>query len=159
MKPPYDTSLPDRYWSKVDEPNSNGCWLWNAGKLVSGYGIYSVKHKNKPATHYSYADIHGSVPEGKFMLHHCDVRACVNPFHLYAGTRQDNVDDMYRRNRENNIKGTAVPNSKLTEEIVREMRHMRSEYGATFVDIADYFGVSKSTASHAITGINWAWVK
>lgn len=159
MKPPYDTSLPDRYWSKVDEPDNNGCWLWNAGKLTSGYGIYTIKHENFVATRISYEDVHGKVPDGLFMLHHCDVRACVNPEHLYAGTKKDNVDDMYRRKRANNIRGTTVHNSLLNEDVVREMRHMRSEYGATFVDIADYFGVSKSTASHAITGINWAWVK
>lgn len=34
-----------------------------------------------------------------YVLHKCDVRACVNPEHLFIGTQKDNVDDMMRKNR------------------------------------------------------------
>src|SRR3990167_3193996 len=31
--------------------------------------------------------------------HHCDVRNCINPSHLYAGNQADNIQDCVRRGR------------------------------------------------------------
>lgn len=64
----------------------SGCWLWLKGK---GYG----QHKGKPAHRYSYELHHGPIPQGLMICHKCDVKACVNPHHLYAGTALDNARD------------------------------------------------------------------
>lgn len=39
----------------------------------------------------------GGIPPGLHILHKCDVRECVNPDHLYAGTNRQNMDDRNRR--------------------------------------------------------------
>lgn len=47
----------------------------------------------------AYFFTHGSIPEGLQINHHCDVPACCNPRHLYAGTHAENMRDAVERNR------------------------------------------------------------
>ena len=47
----------------------------------------------------------GPVPDGLFVLHRCDVRACCNPDHLFLGTPLDNMQDMH-------AKGRFIPNTE-----------------------------------------------
>lgn len=78
-----------------------GCWIWLKHHAPTGYGIaFDMKKGLRWSAHrLSYAAFHGEIPEGRSILHKCDVRCCVNPNHLYAGTQQDNVDDAVRRGR------------------------------------------------------------
>ncbi len=45
------------------------------------------------------ARVHGPVPKGLCVLHHCDNRACCNVAHLFLGDLQANVDDMMAKGR------------------------------------------------------------
>jgi Fe-S-cluster-containing dehydrogenase component len=75
------------------------CWEWVRGKNGVGYGIIYHNKKTILAHRISY-EIHiGKIPEGRIICHHCDNPGCVNPAHLYAGTYQDNVNDMMKRRR------------------------------------------------------------
>jgi hypothetical protein len=42
---------------------------------------------------------YGPIPDGLWVLHHCDNPPCVNIDHLYLGTVKDNTADMMRRGR------------------------------------------------------------
>lgn len=85
------------------EPNT-GCFLWG-GQLRQGYGRFFVGSRTDgtrrlvTAHRFAWEQLHGPVPDGKELCHKCDVRECVNPDHLYLGTRQDNMTDMARRER------------------------------------------------------------
>jgi HNH endonuclease len=82
----------------IPEPMS-GCWLWLGLLHEGGYGEFREHGKRIRAHVFSYKYFKGKIPKGKFVLHTCDVRCCVNPDHLYAGTKKQNTADCIRRNR------------------------------------------------------------
>lgn len=50
-------------------------------------------------THLAWAERHGPVPKGRFVLHRCDVPACCNVDHLFLGSAADNARDMAAKGR------------------------------------------------------------
>lgn len=49
---------------------------------------------------------YGSIPEGMLVCHHCDVKSCQNPTHLFLGTPLDNMQDRDQKGRNSNTKKT-----------------------------------------------------
>lgn len=92
-------SMSERLLGKcIPEPNT-GCWLWTACLTPQGYGKLTVQHRTVVASRAAYEAFIGPIPPDMFVCHRCDVRACINPSHLFVGTRQDNMDDMVRKGR------------------------------------------------------------
>ena len=88
----------ERFYNKVIV--SEACWEWiGAKQKVNGYGVIRINKKNELAHRLSYTMNLGPIPEGLWVLHKCDNRGCVNPNHLFLGTRSDNVNDMYKKGR------------------------------------------------------------
>jgi hypothetical protein len=75
--------------------DDNGCWLMRPAQY--GYAVVQVytngKQKLVRAHRYSYQVFVGSIPEGLVICHTCDVKNCVNPEHLVAGTQKENIQD------------------------------------------------------------------
>jgi hypothetical protein len=88
-----------RFWAKVNRTDS--CWLWTGSVTSVGYGQFAVAHNvNWSAHRYSWLLHHGNLPKPPLqVLHSCDVRRCVNPAHLWAGTQKDNLLDASRKGR------------------------------------------------------------
>lgn len=96
-----------RFWLKVDKrgpvpahtPELGRCWLWTANiNPKTGYGAFARRHGEGIDAHrFSYELAHGSIPEKHDVHHKCHVRHCVNPAHLEAVTRADNM--RMRKNR------------------------------------------------------------
>jgi len=92
--------LAERFWEKVQK--SDGCWIWKASVLDSGYGtinLYRGNRKTFYAHRIAWELTHGPIPDGLLVLHKCDVRSCVRPDHLRLGDQKDNAADMVRRGR------------------------------------------------------------
>lgn len=82
----------------IPEPNT-GCLLWTETIRSNGYGAITFKNKPILSHRLSWQISFGQIPKGVSVLHKCDVRACVNPDHLFLGTQKDNILDMMFKNR------------------------------------------------------------
>lgn len=77
-----------------------GCWLWQGDVSPHGYGKYRKGKRGIGEAHrFFYEQLVGPIPPGICVLHKCDTRLCVNPNHLFLGTRKDNWDDSVRKGR------------------------------------------------------------
>jgi hypothetical protein len=130
----------------IPEPNS-GCWLW-LGATANGYGMFSLgKNKLGRAHRIAWCFAYGDVSEEAQVLHRCDTPCCVNPDHLFLGTRSDNMIDMIKKGRH---LGTR---RKLTFEQVAAIRADTRRQA----DIALDYGVDQSTISNVKRRYSYNW--
>lgn len=84
--------------------------------------------------------------EGKQGNHTCDIPDCINPLHVYEGTKLDNSRDMVERNRQ--AKGEEHGSGKLTNG--QALLVMFTE--GTQREIAEIFDVHKSLIGYVKNG-------
>lgn len=137
------------------------CWLWTKGLNSNGYGSFhkDSAHPNMGAHRFAYETYIGPIPDGLLVCHTCDVRNCVNPSHLYAGTEADNSRDMESRGRGNHPKGMRMAAAKLTDDDVREIRRAYAAGGISQQALADQYGVAQHAVSRIVRGLSWKHVK
>lgn len=105
------------------EPNT-GCWLWTGpvGNEKLGYGRIRLDGESVYVHRLMYELTNGPIKDGLFVLHKCDVPACVNPSHLYLGDHKQNMKDKRDRNR--SVHGPRHNFAKLNPAAVREIIRM-----------------------------------
>ena len=60
-------------------------------RVRGSYGVLRVDGKQQQAHRLAYIQTRGEIPEGKQVNHLCNRPFCIQPAHLYAGTKQDNM--------------------------------------------------------------------
>lgn len=141
-----------RFWKSVIKGTKNECWEWQGTRHVQGYGTIGVRGKTLKAHRFSWELHNGEIPDDMEVCHKCDNPPCVNPFHLFLGSHQDNIDDMVAKRR--NSWGERHPRAKLTIDDVIEIRS-RVAAGEMQVTLAKEKGVSPCTIRGVISGRNW----
>lgn len=118
----------ERFMSKVLKTDS--CWLWQGSLNKYGYANFYLKKNGKSfiavGSRASWEHFNGPIPEGLCALHKCDVRNCVNPDHLFIGTKRDNWDDMIQKRRADGKGeiGPCIPNCKLSWKQAEQVREL-----------------------------------
>ena len=135
-----------------------GCWIWIACSTKGGYGQISKKRKMVMAHRAAYELYVEAIQDGLIIRHKCDNPRCVNPDHLVPGTYKDNMQDMYSRNRQADMRGRTVGEkhgkSKLTEMQVLEILSDTRTQGK----IAEDYRVSRTCIGDIKRRRLWAYL-
>lgn len=127
----FNTNTVEDFFRLVDVRNENECWEWLGPQNNKGYGQFRILgHLFVHRFSYQYFNGH-IIDVGLFVCHSCDNPICVNPNHLFLGTRQDNINDKVKKGRSSR---------KVTDDQVREIR-LRNHNGE---------GCSKLAASYSL---------
>ena len=130
------------FWDNVEK--TDGCWWWRAGKTSRGYGVFYIQPKQPVYAHrYVYQLVTGVDPGDLHVLHECDNPSCVRPEHLFLGTHQDNMADMYAKGRRTPATGERASGARLTWDQVREIRRLLPT--VTVSALAQQFNVDRHT--------------
>jgi len=131
------------------------CWLWIGCLNGKGYGVFGRGGKRASRLVFEFAN-HVTLTWDDAVCHDCptgDNPACVNPAHLFLGTRADNRADCINKNRQ--AKGERIFGAKLTAELVAEIRRKHADGRDTFSSIGRKYGVSRTAIRNIINGITW----
>lgn len=144
------TTIAERLTFYSDRTGGPGaCWLWRGLLNGRGYGRVSWRGRQKLAHREAWKEEHGDIPAGKLVCHRCDVKACVNPAHLFLGSAKENSADMVKKGRQ--AAGEDVAASKLTAEQVLAIRADPRPYKA----ISAQYGIGLPNISWIKSGRGW----
>ncbi len=146
-----------RFASHITRTEFTDCWIWSGFRNPLGYGIF-INHNQKILAHrYSYQLAYGTFKSQLCVCHKCDIPSCVNPEHLFLGTRKDNLADMVAKGRQRyrtmqpNIK--SLPNLSLRREMAKSIREEYTSCLTTYKKLAIKYGVSRETIRRIVVGI------
>lgn len=144
---PHTLPIEEHFWSLVEKTDS--CWLWVGSLGKNGYGRF---RRGKHYAHrYSYELAHGPISDDLVVCHSCDNPKCVNPAHLFLGTKKDNTQDMLSKRRHSH--GEAHHSSKLTAEQVKEIRSLHP--ALSYLQLSKRYGIGISSIHDIIKRVTW----
>lgn len=126
----------------------SGCWEWTAATIPAGYGqfrFYSICYAHR----FSYYIFNGDLCDGMEVCHTCDNPKCVNPAHLWQGTKSENLRDAAAKGRTNTV--------KLSPKDVRTIRQLHNlKYSRD--DLAQRYGVTTETIRSIVDRRTWNYI-
>jgi len=150
---PRDATLDERLrwtgWTVTEA----GCWEWKGSRRNGGYGEVATGNGAAVASRAAYEAWVAPVPEGKDICHTCDNPPCINPKHLFPGTRRENMQDATRKGRLPN--GEASHHAKLTAREIADIRKAYTNGDLTQREVAKMFGTSQANVSLIVRALTW----
>ena len=147
----------NRFYANILINDNSECIEWKGTMKSNGYGQFKTLNKKWFHAHrYSYELFIGKITKNMCVLHQCDNRKCVNPNHLWLGTKKDNTQDMINKNRKIilPLKGEMNGMSKLKEH---DIKTIRSSYSIknNCTELSKIYRVSISTIDRIVRNITW----
>jgi hypothetical protein len=156
---------PAAFLARIDRSGGlDDCWPFRGATSADGYGRVRFAGRVQTASRVAYLLLVGPIPDGLNVLHHCDNPPCCNPGpkHLFTGTQFVNMADaaakgriVQQRHPERAARGERVGTARLTAAAVVGIRALR-EAGVTQREVAERFGMGRSTISFIERRLTWA---
>ena len=129
----------DEFHRRYEIVEPGGCWVWDNPNGL-GYGDISVGGGTKGAHRISWELHRGPIPKGLCICHRCDNKSCVNPEHLFLGTRTDNMQDMLRKRNllsppNRKLSARALREKSLTDDDIDEIRRLHQTKGTHEINL------------------------
>lgn len=149
-----DFTVRRRFWTKVDT-SSITCWEWQGGVAHNGYGRTHFRGRSQYTHRVAWQLVHGSIPDGMCICHHCDNPSCVRPSHLFLGTHAENTRDAVRKGRWARQTGENSHKAKLREKDVHEIRRLYATGEITLVVLSGMYRVAWQTVNKIVRRRSW----
>lgn len=130
--------------TEVSKGMTTPCWPWKAGLSSSGRPYFEVNGKKILAYRLSYELTTGDVLGDRIAMHQCDNEICCRPDHIKPGDHQENMDEMKQRERHG-----------LPKHAVNAIRKLATEKGRSHQEIADLYGIGRSTVTEIVNEVNY----
>ena len=147
-----------RFWANVDVRDKDECWFWQASTDTNGYGRLRANGRLRGAHRLAWELVHGCIPKGMHVCHHCDSPACCNPDHLFLGTPADNAEDRRIKGRGGAARGARNGRAKLTRRDVEQIRELYAMGRYTQGELGGRFNICKEHVQDIIHKRRWAWL-
>lgn len=138
----------------------SGCWEWTGCIQANGYGRMTFRRKSDYVHIWAYQAYIGETIRGLDVCHSCDNRKCINPDHLFIGTRLENMQDCAAKGRTakgemlGDRRGESGPAAKLTWDQVRALRAAMPS-GKGMHEYAARLGISVDNVRLILRGKTW----
>ncbi len=143
-------------WMRRSVPNYpvDVCLEWPFARTADGYGLFYPWDIAYLAHVASYKLFVGPIADGLCVLHKCDNPPCINPPHLFLGTRPENNSDRHAKGRDGAAYGELSNTAKLTASQVREIREAASR-GVPAGDLAKQYPVARGSIYAILRRKTW----
>lgn len=135
------------FFSRVRKTKS--CWEWRGQRHANGYGRFKF---NGIEIRAHWFLLENDPEEGIDACHVCDNPCCVNPNHIFLGTREDNMQDAASKLR--TCHGEKNPCSVLTSQQIHYIRKQKRYWGLGR-KLAKELGVSDAIISDVLNKKSW----
>ena len=153
---PFDREAISRLKARSKRNEQTGCLEWQ-GRKADGYGTVQYRGRHARVHRLSYIAHNGPIPDGLFVCHKCDNRACHAIEHLFLGSAADNAADMRKKGRQYHGQETGRYRAIITREMAAEIKRriLRGESGPTIVRELPQFPLNLGIVGLIRRGVTW----